>query len=169
VVIGDAACLCGGTKPIRMHCPCWAFGRTERIEGTGSVSPIPRRWAHDSFYARHSVEVDTGWLPLVSGDLANNGRDDVGLNFDCNNGGGTADGILVFGWVIFSGADVKLSVVGVVIPRVQPAAPVTIAIERGRIIAHEAVYGRSDPTCCASGRASTIWTYTRRGCGRART
>jgi hypothetical protein len=154
--------VCGGAKPIRLHRPSWAFGRTERIEGTASVSPIPRRWAHDWFYGRHSVEVDTGWLPLVYGDLANNGHDDVGLNFDCNNGGGTADGILTFGWVIFSGADGKLSVIGVVTARAQPntATPLTITIERGRIIAHETVYGPSDPTCCASGRATTVWTYT---------
>jgi len=130
-------------------------------EGTGLITPIPRRWSQDSFYGRHSVEVDTGWNPVVYGDLADNGHDDAGLIFDCNNGGGTADGILLDGWVIFSGLHGKLSVVGVVTARVRPgsATPVMITIAPGRITAHEFFYGPSDPTCCASGRATTVWTY----------
>ena len=132
-----------------------------RGEGTALVTPIPRKWSQDSFYGRHSVEVDTGWISVVYGDLAGHGQDDAGLIFNCNNRGGTADGILLYGWVIFSGLDGQLSVVGVVTARIRPgtATPVMITIAPGRITAHEFFYGPSDPTCCASGRATTVWTY----------
>jgi len=111
------------------------------------------------------VEVDTGWNPVVYGDLSGDGRADAGLVFNCNNGGGTADGVLLEGWVIFTGGAGKLSVVGVVTPRVQPTGElptlVEIAIQPGKIIAHEFFYGPSDGTCCASGRATTVWGYAR--------
>lgn len=150
--------VCGGSRPIRLHRPWWAMSRAE---GTALVSPIPREWSQDSFYGRNSVEVDTGVIPAVYGDLARDGHDDAGLSFDCNNGGGTADGILLYGWVIFSGLDGKVSVVGVVTARVRPATatPVLITIAPRKLIAHEFFYGPSDPTCCASGRATTVWTY----------
>ena len=150
--------VCGGSLPIKLHRPSWTASRNY---GTADVTPIPKRWSHDSFYGRKSVEVDTG--PPVYGSLAN-GAEDAGLRFDCNNGGGTADGALLYGWVIFSGSGGKLSVVGVVTPRVQPAGVLPtlleIEIEPGRVVAHEFYYGPDDPTCCPSGRATTPWTYS---------
>lgn len=150
--------VCGGSRPIRLHRPSWAV---RPAEGTALVTPIPRRWSQADFYGRHSLEVDTGWNPVVYGHLGGNAGDVAGLEFDCNNGGGTADGVLLYGWVIFSGLDSKLSVVGVVTARVRPgtATPVMITIAPGRITSHEFFYGPSDPTCCASGRATTVWTY----------
>ena len=59
-----------------------------------------------------------------------------------------------------------LGVVGIITPQ-QPLNPNTphvpllgsVDIQPGRIIAHEFWYGAADPTCCASGRAETIWAY----------
>ena len=108
------------------------------------VTPIPRRWSGYLFEGWQSVEVDTGGV--VYGDLAGNGHDDAGLFFDCNNGGGTAESALLLGCVIFNGLGSKLSVVGVVTPRIQPAdvrpTHVDISIEPEKIIAREYFYDR---------------------------
>ena len=96
-------------KPIRLH------------HGRAFVTPIPRRWSRDSFYGKRGVTVDSGRNAVVFGDFAGSGEDDAGLNVDCNNGGGTADGALLYSWVIFSGSGGRLSAVGVVTPQVQPA------------------------------------------------
>jgi hypothetical protein len=144
--------VCGASKQIRLH------------HGRVFFSPIPRRWSRDHFYGKRGVTVDSGLAPVVFGDLAGNGGDDAGLSVDCTNGGGTADGVLLYSWVIFSGAGDRLSVLGIVTPRVQPSGElptlIGIVIRPGKITAHEFFYGPADPTCCASGRATTIWTYT---------
>ena len=154
------ASACGASRPIRLHHPSSALNRTE---GAAFFKPIPPRFAHDDFYGKRGVTVESGWDPVVFGDLGGNGTDDAGLVYNCNNGGGTADGVLLDGWVIFTARGGKPSVVGVVTPRVQPPnvlpTLVEITIKPGRITAHEFFYGANDATCCASGRATTIWTY----------
>ncbi len=143
--------VCAAPKPIRLH------------HGRAFVTPIPRRWSRDSFYGKRGVTVDSGGNAVVFGDFAGSGEDDAGLNVDCNNGGGTADGALLYSWVIFSGSGGRLSAVGVVTPQVQPRDVLptvpTIAIAPGTITVHEYFYGPYDATCCATGRATTIWTY----------
>ena len=142
---------CDASKPIRLH------------HGNAFVTPIPRRWSRDSFDGKRGVTVSSAWDAVVFGDLAGSGEDDAGLNVNCNNGGGTADGALLYSWVIFSGHGGRLSVVGIVTPRVQPRevlpTPLTIAIAPGKITAHEYFYGPYDATCCSTGRATTTWTY----------
>jgi hypothetical protein len=154
--------VCGGSKPIKLHRPPTDADKTDDA-GTALITPIPRRWSGYWFDGSLSVEVDASG-PLVYGDLAGSGHDDAGLLFDCNNGSGTADGALLWGWAIFSGTADKLTVVGVVTPRVQPAGVgathLDIAIQPGKIIAYEDVYGPYDPTAGGSGRATTVWTYS---------
>ncbi len=115
------------------------------------------------FPGKRGITVDSGWNAVVFGDLEGSGDDDAGLTVNCNNGGGTADGSLLYSWVIFSGRGGRLSVVGIVTPRVQPPEVlptlIEIAITPGTITAHEVFYGPDDATCCASGSATTIWTY----------
>jgi hypothetical protein len=68
--------------------------------------------------------------------------------------------------VIFRAVGRSLRIVGIVTPR-QPLDPDAghvpivgrVDIRRGPIVAHEAWYGAHDGTCCASGRATTNWTY----------
>jgi hypothetical protein len=142
---------CDASKPIRLH------------HGRAFVSPIPRRWSRDSFYGKRGITVGSAWDAVVFGDLAGSGEDDAGLNVDCNNGGGTADGALLYSWVIFSGRGGRLSAIGIVTPQVQPREVLptllTIAIAPGKITAHEYFYGPDDATCCSTGRATTTWTY----------
>ncbi len=142
---------CGASQPIRLH------------HGSAFVTPIPRRWSRDSFPDRQGVTVYASSSAVVFGDLAGSGPDDAGLPVNCNNGGGTADGVLLYAWVLFSGSGGRLSVVGTVTPQVQPPdvlpTLLEIAITPGEITAHEGFYGPTDATCCASGRATTTWTY----------
>jgi hypothetical protein len=143
--------VCGASQPIRLH------------HGSAFITPIPRRWSRDSFPGKRGVTVDAGPSAVVFGELAGSGPADAGLAVNCNNGGGTADGVLLYAWVVFSGSSGRLAVVGTVTPRVQPPeVPPTllaITIAPGKLTAHEVFYGPADPTCCASGRATTTWTY----------
>jgi len=142
--------VCGAPHPIHLH------------QNKGFVSPIPHRFSHDDFYSQRGVDVGSG--PVVYGDLAGNHHDNAGLQVVCTNGGGTADGQLLWSWVIFSGRGARLSVLAVVFPRVQlPKEMPTllqIAMRPGKLTAHEYFYGPYDGTCCSTGRATTIWTYT---------
>lgn len=109
------------------------------------------------------MTVDAGSDSVVFGDLAGGAHGDAGLMVNCNNGGGTADGVLLYSWVIFGGAGGRLSVVGIVTPQEQPPDElptlIEVAIKPGQLTAHEFFYGPADATCCASGRATTTWTY----------
>jgi hypothetical protein len=146
--------VCGASKPIRLH------------RGSAFITPVPRRFSRDSFPGRRGVTVDTAPDAVIFGDLEGSGSDDAGLAVNCNNGGGTADGALLYAWAIFSGRGGRLSVVGVVTPQVQPAEElptlIEVAIRPGKITASESFYGPADATCCSSGRATTIWTYAHR-------
>jgi hypothetical protein len=147
--------VCGASKPIRLH------------HGSAFITPIPRRFSRDSFPpGKRGVTVDSAADAVVFGDLEGSGREDAGLAVNCNNGGGTADGVLLYAWAIFSGRGGRLSVVGIVTPQVQPSEElptlIGIAIRPGKITAHEFFYGPADATCCSSGRATTIWTDAHR-------
>jgi hypothetical protein len=149
--------VCGGSKPIELH------------RGTAVVMPIPRRWADDNFGGGHSVWVGSG--PVVYGDLGGDAGRVAALNFDCTNGGGTADGELLNGYVVYSGEGDKLSVVGVVTPQTQhppsdPVSAVQITITPGKITAHEfwSLYQERPPYkdlyYDSTGYwATTTWTY----------
>jgi hypothetical protein len=70
--------------------------------------------------------------------------------------------------VVFKAVGRSLRVLGIVTPRQPLTADAThvplvsiVRIGRGKIVASEAWYGRDDGTCCASGRARTIWSYRR--------
>jgi len=128
----------------------------------GYVTPIPKRWSSDDFYGRDSLQVLTGWDRPEYGDLGGTAGQVAALDFSCTNGGGTADGELVNGFVVFSGESGKLSAVGVVTPQAQhppsdPVSTVEITIAPGKITAHE-FWSLWDPT--EVGRwATTVWTY----------
>jgi hypothetical protein len=84
----------------------------------------------------------------------------------CSNNGGTADGQIRFADVVFSGSATSVRPVGLITPR-QPHSsngshvPLLGKVKwvDGRIVVAEYWYGPNDPTCCASGRATTTWAY----------
>ena len=84
----------------------------------------------------------------------------------CSNNGGTADGQIRFAEVVFSGSATNARAVGLITPQQPYGAKVShvpllgkVKWVNGRIIVAEYWYGANDPTCCASGRATTTWAY----------
>lgn len=99
------------------------------------------------------------------GDLEGAGISDATVGLYCSNNGGTAGGALLYSVAIFSGRDGKAHLLGLLTPQVQRLRWAATLIDRpkisvGKITWTEAFYGRNDGTCCPSGRASTVWTYT---------
>ena len=144
--------VCGSSRPIRLH--HYRYGG-------------PAAFIHaDVDLLWWNPVVVSSWQKPVFGDLDGDGRDEAALNVGCANGGGTAAGQLAFSDVIFKAVGKSLRVVGIVTPQ-QPLDPQTshvplshvAAVKRGKVVVSEAWYGRYDGTCCASGRATTIWTY----------
>ena len=139
--------VCGATHSIRLH-------KGRAVVASWRWPSVPR------------VTVETGWNPVVYGNLDAVGQDEAALIVGCSNGGGTAAGFLAFAQVIFATAGQSLRVIGVVTPK-QPhnanrlPTLVTVKIRRARVIAREAWYGPNDGTCCPSGRTTTVWKYTR--------
>ncbi len=84
----------------------------------------------------------------------------------CSNNGGTADGQIRFADVVFSGSATSVRAVGLITPQQPPSsdlshAPLLGMVKwvDGQIVVAEYWYGPNDPTCCASGRATTTWAY----------
>jgi hypothetical protein len=149
--------VCAVKHPIHLH------------RRTAFLREIPRRWAQPLSYQReqrlrHGVRVDAAWEQVSYGRLGAGGPDAAGLAVSCSNGGGTADGVLAYAWVVFTGRERNLDVAGIVTPQ-GPQPPhelptlVKIVFTHGGITAREYWYGHRDGTCCPSGRATTTWTY----------
>lgn len=148
VVVPGAAC--GATRPIH-------------IDGGGDWGDAFVRSAAHPWWP--AVVVGSGWSGVRYGDLDGDGRDEAALDVVCSNAGGTASGQLAFSNAIFAARGRWLHSIGIITPR-QPLDPdawhvplVWAEIRRGKVIGHEAWYGPQDGTCCASGRARTIWAY----------
>lgn len=100
----------------------------------------------------------------VYGDLDGDGRPEAGIGIDCDNRGGTADGVIAYAYLIFSNKHDTLALVGTIIPQRQlgdvlPTLIQKVTIAPGKVLIHEAWYRPADPTCCPSGTAITRWTY----------
>ena len=103
------------------------------------------------------------YAPVVYGDLDQDGTDEAALYVDCNNGSGTAAGVLAYAQIVYTaGARGPVSV-GVITPRQhnprEPATLIKVTIRPWQVIAREFWYGPHDGTCCPTGRSTTIWTY----------
>ena len=90
----------------------------------------------------------------------------VAVDVVCSNNGGTADGQIRFADVVFRGSATRVRLVGLITPRQPHSSNVShvpllgkVKWVDGRIVVAEYWYGPNDPTCCASGRATTTWAY----------
>ncbi|HEY5252612.1 MAG TPA: hypothetical protein VIJ09_13160 [Acidimicrobiales bacterium] len=109
-------------------------------------------------------------LPVVYGDLYGTGRDVAALNVFCATTGGTADGQLQDSWVIFADNAGTLDALTTLTPQQPPAAgshvPILsseqggIVIQPGKITVQEGWYGQNDFTCCPTGQATMVWTFS---------
>ena len=139
-------------------------GVTAPIQLSGGQATIPTPAGLDAGTPQLAVSEGT----VVYGDLYGNGRDVAAVNVLCSNTGGTADGQLESSWVVFSGASGTPTALATLLPQQASSAgnhvamfdagSAGIVIASGQITTHEAFYGSNDPTCCPSGRATTVWT-----------
>ena len=136
---------------------CGAHGPIHLKDGAAVVRS--RRWRQ---WPR--VHVTDTWVekPVVYGVL--DGHPSAAVSVNCNNGGGTVDGVLWYAQAIFTAAPTAPRLVGVVFARVhrpdQLATVVRVAFHGSDVVSREYYYGSADGSCCPSGRATTIWTYS---------
>jgi hypothetical protein len=148
------ASVCGASHPIRVR----------RHHAVVVSHRWGRQWRSPAWPSWPRVTVDSGWNPIVYGDLDGDGSDEGALVVGCNNGGRTADGFLAYAQVIFTAGKKSPEVIGIVTPQQSPNPNVLptllqVVIGRGKVVAHEAWYGPDDGTCCPSGRSTTTWKF----------
>jgi hypothetical protein len=144
--------VCQASRPIRLHNHIAQISHTAfgNVNSFGSDPDLVRvAAAYDVTYGKLG-----GVGPAASVDAV------------CSNNGGTADGQIRFADVVFRGSATRVRLVGLITPRQPHSSNVShvpllgkVKWVHGRIVVDEYWYGPSDPTCCASGRATTTWAY----------
>jgi hypothetical protein len=144
--------VCKSSRPIRLHNHVARIAHTGfgDVNSSGSDPDLVRvAGAYDVTYGRLG-----GVGPAAAVDVV------------CSNNGGTADGQIRFADVVFSGSAMSVRPVGLITPQQSARStvshvPLLVKVKwvNGRIVVAEYWYGPNDPTCCASGRATTTWAY----------
>jgi hypothetical protein len=144
--------VCRASSPIRLHNHIAQISRT----GFGDVNSF----GSDPDLVRVAAAYDVTYGQLRGVGPA------AAVDVVCSNNGGTADGQIRFADVVFSGSASGVRPVGLVTPRQPHNSNVShvpllgkVKWVDGRIVVAEYWYGSDDPTCCASGRATTTWAY----------
>jgi len=144
--------VCKARSPIRLHDHIAQISHT----GFGDVNSF----GSDPDLVRVAAAYDVTYGQL--GGVGPAAAVDVG----CSNNGGTADGQIRVADVVFRGSATRVRVVGLITPRQPHSSNVShvpllgkVKWVHGRIVVAESWYGPNDPTCCASGRATTTWAY----------
>ena len=145
-----AACM--ASSPIRLH------NHVAQISHTGFGDVNSSGSNPDLVQVAAAYDVSDGQLGGVGPATA--------VDVVCSNNGGTADGQIRFAEVVFSGTATRAHAVGLITPQQPHRAKVShvpllgkVKWVDGQIIVTEYWYGPNDPTCCASGRATTTWAY----------
>ena len=120
---------------------------------------------------RHSgfgMALDVLTTTVTHGYLAH-GLPVTALQMWCDNTGGTADGQLAEGIMVFDSPGGHVHLLGTLTPQHKTSAMVHIpfiAVNRIETTGHVAVteffYNLANSTCCPSGRATTLWKWTGR-------
>jgi hypothetical protein len=122
-------------------------------------------------FVRHSgfgMALDVATTTVTRGSLGH-GLQVAALQIWCDNTGGTADGQLAEGIMVFDSRGGKAHLLGTLTPQHKTSATVHIpyiAVNRIETTGHVAVteyfYNLANATCCPSGRATTLWKWTGR-------
>lgn len=143
--------VCRASRQIRLHDHIAQISHT----GFGDVNSSGSN--HDLVQVAAAYDVTYGQLGGAGPSAA--------VDVVCSNNGGTADGQIRFADVVFGGSATSVRPVGLITPQ-QPSTkgahvPLLGKVRwvDGRIVVAEYWYGPKDPTCCASGRATTTWVY----------
>jgi hypothetical protein len=144
--------VCKSSRSIRLHNHVARIAHTGfgNVNSSGSDPDLVRvAGAYDVTYGRLG-----GVGPAAAVDVV------------CSNNGGTADGQIRFADVVFSGSATSVRPVGLITPQQSGRSkvshvPLLVKVKwvDGRVVVAEYWYGPNDPTCCASGRATTTWAY----------
>lgn len=160
--VTPAATLSG--PPLNLHSVNWPGApipgqfcdvpSTVRLNG-GTATASSSRWGH--------VELNE-YPPVIYGNLGSSAGEIAAVNVWCTIGVPTADAQRADSYIIFTGAGGKLTAIGAIVPQEQPPGVHVslisrIAISPKTITVHESLYRQNDPTCCPSGKATTVWTY----------
>jgi hypothetical protein len=144
--------VCKSHGPIRLH------EHVAQIAHTGFGNVNSSGSDPDLVLVSAAYGVTYGQLNGVGGAVA--------VDVVCSNNGGTADGQIRFADVVFSGTASGVRPLGLITPQQPHSANLShvpllgkAKWVGGRIVVAEYWYGPSDPTCCASGRATTTWAY----------
>jgi hypothetical protein len=175
-----AAVAVAGVASAQTSLPLQAVGwKNETLPGTVCKSSSPIRLhnhvaqiAHTGFGDVNSFGSDPDLVRIAAANDVTYGQlGGVGpaatVDVVCSNNGGTADGQIRFADVVFSGSATSARPVGLITPQ-QPHRSKVSHVPllgkakwvNGRIVVAEYWYGPNDPTCCASGRATTTWAYS---------
>jgi hypothetical protein len=143
---------CKASRPIRLHHHVAQISHT----GFGDVNSSGSN--PDLVQVAAAYDVTYGHLGGVGHAAA--------VDVVCSNNGGTADGQIRFAEVVFGGSATSARAVGLITAQQPHRAKVShvpllgkVKWAHGRIVVAEYWYGPNDPTCCASGRATTTWAY----------
>jgi hypothetical protein len=144
--------VCKSSRPIRLH------NHVAKIAHTGFGNVNSSGSDPDLVVVAAAHNVTFGQLGGVGPAAA--------VDVVCSNNGGTADGQLRFADVVFNGSATRVRPIGLITPQQAPSsnlshAPLLGKVKwlDGQIVVTEYWYGPNDPTCCASGRATTTWAY----------
>ena len=122
-------------------------------------------------FVRHSgfgVALDVLMTNVTRGSLGH-GLQVAALQVWCDNTGGTADGQLAEGIVVESSPAGHPHLLGTLTPQLKgnpmlhiPFIAVNHIESTGHVAITEFFYDSANPTCCPSGRATTVWKWTGR-------
>lgn len=120
---------------------------------------------------RHSgfgMALDVLELAVTHGNLGH-GLQVAALQIWCDNTGGTADGELAEGVMVFDRPGGQAHLLGTLTPQHKTSAAVHIPYivvtridSTGHVAVTEYFYTPANMTCCPSGRATTVWKWTGR-------
>ena len=122
-------------------------------------------------FVRHSgfgMALDVLMTNVTRGNLGH-GLQVAALQVWCDNTGGTADGQLAEGILVFDSPGGHPHLLGTLTPQLKgnpmlhiPFIVVNHVESTGHVAITEFFYDSANPTCCPSGRATTVWKWTGR-------
>jgi len=122
-------------------------------------------------FVRHSgfgMALDVLMTGVTRGSLGH-GLQVAALQVWCDNTGGTADGQLAEGILVFDSPGGHPHLLGTLTPQLKgnpmlhiPFIVVNHVESSGHVAITEFFYDSANPTCCPSGRATTLWKWTGR-------
>jgi hypothetical protein len=139
-------------------------GQLCRVNGPIHLHNGQAKVSHSGF----GMALDVSLFTITRGDLESHGLQVAALQIWCNNTGGTADGELAEGIMVFASSK-SPHLLGTLTPQHHTSAMVHIPFiivnridTTGHIAVTEHFYNNIDPTCCPSGTATTLWKWTGR-------